>query len=85
MRILFIHPNYHSGGADIAGTWTPAWIAYLAGPLKAAGFDDIHFIDAMTMNVTPEALRQTACCGAGDPACRFTISPRSPDVPDSRM
>jgi anaerobic magnesium-protoporphyrin IX monomethyl ester cyclase len=58
MRILFIHPNYHSGGAEIAGTWPPAWVAYLAGSLKAAGFDDIHFIDAMTMNVTPDDLRQ---------------------------
>lgn len=58
MRILFVHPNYHSGGAEIAGTWPPAWVAYLAGSLKVAGFDDIHFIDAMTMNVTPEDLRR---------------------------
>jgi anaerobic magnesium-protoporphyrin IX monomethyl ester cyclase len=57
MRILFVHPNYHSGGAEIAGTWPPAWVAYLAGSLRAAGFDDIHFIDAMTENVTPEDLR----------------------------
>ncbi len=21
MRILFVHPNYRSGGAEIAGTW----------------------------------------------------------------
>ena len=41
MRILFVHPNYHSGGAEIAGNWPPAWVAYLAGSLKAAGFDDI--------------------------------------------
>ncbi|MEN9850301.1 MAG: magnesium-protoporphyrin monomethyl ester anaerobic oxidative cyclase, partial [Pseudomonadota bacterium] len=58
MRILFIHPNYHSGGAEIAGTWPPAWVAYLAGSLRAAGFSDIHFIDAMTENVTQEDLRQ---------------------------
>lgn len=58
MRILFVHPNYHSGGAEIAGTWPPAWVAYLAGSLKAAGFDDIHFIDAMTLNVSAEDLRQ---------------------------
>ncbi|MBI1416483.1 MAG: magnesium-protoporphyrin IX monomethyl ester anaerobic oxidative cyclase [Limimaricola sp.] len=51
MRILFVHPNYHSGGAEIAGSWPPAWVAYLAGSLKSAGFDDIHFIDAMTENV----------------------------------
>lgn len=58
VRILFVHPNYHSGGAEIAGTWPPAWVAYLAGSLKAAGFDDIHFIDAMTLNVSPADLRQ---------------------------
>lgn len=57
MRILFVHPNYHSGGAEIAGTWPPAWVAYLAGSLKTAGFDDIHFIDAMTLNVSHDDLR----------------------------
>ena len=51
MRILFIHPNYRSGGAEIAGTWPPAWVAYLSGHLRTAGFDDIHFIDAMTDDV----------------------------------
>ncbi|TAG12816.1 MAG: magnesium-protoporphyrin IX monomethyl ester anaerobic oxidative cyclase [Rhodobacterales bacterium] len=57
MRIVFVHPNYHSGGAEIAGNWPPAWVAYLAGALKAKGFDDIHFIDAMTMHVSNEDLR----------------------------
>ena len=57
MRILFVHPNYHSGGAEIAGNWPPAWVAYLAGSLRAAGFDDIHFIDAMTNDLSDEALR----------------------------
>ncbi len=56
MRILFVHPNYHSGGAEIAGTWSPAWVAYLTGHLRRAGFDDIHFIDAMTEDLPPEAL-----------------------------
>lgn len=57
MRILFVHPNYHSGGAEIAGNWPPAWVAYLAGSLREAGFDDIHFIDAMTNDLSDEALR----------------------------
>ncbi len=57
MRIVFIHPNYHSGGAEIAGNWPPAWVAYLAGSLKRAGFDDIHFLDAMTYHLGPEVLR----------------------------
>jgi anaerobic magnesium-protoporphyrin IX monomethyl ester cyclase len=57
MRILFIHPNYHSGGAEIAGNWPPAWVAYLAGALRAAGYPDVQFIDAMTAHVDDEALR----------------------------
>ena len=48
MRIVFVHPNYRSGGAEIAGNWPPAWVAYLSGHLRQAGFDDIHFVDAMT-------------------------------------
>ena len=51
MRISVIHPNYHSGGAEIAGNWSPAWVAYLAGSLKAGGFTDIRFIDAMTDDI----------------------------------
>jgi len=54
MRILFIHPNYHSGGAEIAGNWPPAWVAYLTGALKRAGFTDVGFIDAMTNNLSDE-------------------------------
>ncbi|MDP2084867.1 MAG: magnesium-protoporphyrin IX monomethyl ester anaerobic oxidative cyclase [Gemmobacter sp.] len=58
MRIVFVHPNYHSGGAEIAGTWPPAWVAYLSGSLRRAGFDDITFIDAMTDHVDHDALRK---------------------------
>jgi len=57
MRICLIHPNYHSGGAEIAGNWPPAWVAYLAGALKSAGYEDIHFIDAMTDDISPGQLR----------------------------
>jgi anaerobic magnesium-protoporphyrin IX monomethyl ester cyclase len=57
MRIVLIHPNYHSGGAEIAGSWPPAWVAYLAGSLKAAGYDDVRFIDAMTNDLSDERLR----------------------------
>jgi anaerobic magnesium-protoporphyrin IX monomethyl ester cyclase len=58
MRILLIHPNYHSGGAEIAGNWPPAWVAYLAGALKSAGYTDVHFIDAMTNHVSEGDLRR---------------------------
>ncbi len=58
MRILLVHPNYHSGGAEIAGNWPPAWVAYLAGAARSAGFEDVHFIDAMTDHVDDDELRK---------------------------
>ena len=52
MRIALVHPNYHSGGAEIAGNWPPAWAAYIAGSLKTAGYEDVHFVDAMTNDLS---------------------------------
>ncbi len=57
MRIVLVHPNYHSGGAEIAGNWPPAWVAYLAGYLKNAGYTDITFIDAMTDHMSDDQVR----------------------------
>jgi anaerobic magnesium-protoporphyrin IX monomethyl ester cyclase len=57
MRILLLHPNYHSGGAEIAGNWPPAWVAYLTGYLKAAGYTDVTFVDAMTHHLDDEQVR----------------------------
>jgi len=57
MRVVLLHPNYHSGGAEIAGKWPPAWAAYLAGALKGAGFTDVRFIDAMTDDLDEDRVR----------------------------
>lgn len=75
MRIVFIHPNYHSGGAEIAGNWPPAWVAYLTGSLRAAGFSDIHFIDAMTNHIGPEDLRSRLQALAPDVVGTTAITP----------
>jgi anaerobic magnesium-protoporphyrin IX monomethyl ester cyclase len=56
MHVVFVHPNYHSGGAEIAGNWPPAWVAYLSGALRKAGFSQITFIDAMTNHIPDEEL-----------------------------
>ncbi|RVT85587.1 magnesium-protoporphyrin IX monomethyl ester anaerobic oxidative cyclase [Rhodobacteraceae bacterium CCMM004] len=74
MRILLIHPNYHSGGAEIAGNWPPAWAAYLAGPLKRAGFD-VAFIDAMTEHLDEDALRARIAAAAPDLVGVTAITP----------
>ncbi|MCW5665224.1 MAG: magnesium-protoporphyrin IX monomethyl ester anaerobic oxidative cyclase [Piscinibacter sp.] len=57
MRILLLHPNYHSGGAEIAGNWPPAWVAYLTGYLKAGGYTDVSFVDAMTHHLDEDQVR----------------------------
>jgi len=57
MRILLVHPNYHSGGAEIAGNWPPAWVAYLTGYLKAGGYSDVIFVDAMTHHLSDDQVR----------------------------
>ncbi len=75
MRILLIHPNYHSGGAEIAGNWPPAWAAYLAGSLRAAGYDDIVFIDAMTHDIDDDELARRIQAAAPDIVGATAITP----------
>jgi len=58
MRILLVQPNYHAGGAEIAGNWPPSWVAYIGGALKSAGYDNIRFIDAMTNDIPEDKLRE---------------------------
>lgn len=56
MRIMLIQPNYHAGGAEIAGSWPPSWVAYIGGALRTAGFGDLTFVDAMTNDLSEEQL-----------------------------
>ncbi len=58
MRILMIQPNYHSGGAEIAGNWPPSWVPYVGGALKTAGFAEIRFIDAMSNHINDAELAE---------------------------
>jgi len=58
MKIVLVHPNYHSGGAEIAGSWPAAWVAYIGDALKQAGFTDVSFIDAMTHYIDDAALAE---------------------------
>ncbi len=75
MRIALVHPNYHSGGAEIAGNWPPAWVAYLSGHLKDAGFTDIHFIDAMTDDLDDAEVRRRLADLAPDVVGCTSITP----------
>ncbi|MGB0129999.1 magnesium-protoporphyrin IX monomethyl ester anaerobic oxidative cyclase [Chlorobium sp.] len=58
MKILMIQPNYHSGGAEIAGNWTPSWVAYIGGALKKAGFEQIRFVDAMADDLPDDQIEE---------------------------
>lgn len=75
MRIALVHPNYHSGGAEIAGNWPPAWVAYLAGHLKGAGYTDVHFIDAMTDDLDNDEVRRRLAALSPDVVGCTSITP----------
>lgn len=75
MRILLVHPNYHSGGAEIAGNWPPAWVAYLSGALKSAGYLDVQFIDAMTDNISDDTLAELIVAAKPDVVGCTAITP----------
>ncbi len=56
MRILMIQPNYHAGGAEIAGNWPPSWAPYIGGALKRAGHENVRFLDAMADDIPDDVL-----------------------------
>ncbi len=58
MRILMIQPNYHAGGAEIAGNWPPSWAPYIGGALKKAGYTNVRFLDAMAYDIPDDMLGQ---------------------------
>jgi anaerobic magnesium-protoporphyrin IX monomethyl ester cyclase len=75
MRILMIQPNYHSGGAEIAGNWPPSWVPYVGGFLKKFGFSEIKFIDAMTFHIPDQILREMVAQYQPDVVLATAITP----------
>lgn len=75
MRILMIQPNYHSGGAEIAGNWPPSWVPYVGGALKQAGFNEVRFIDAMTLYIDDAELAQQIQAYQPDVVMATAITP----------
>jgi len=75
MRIMMIQPNYHAGGAEIAGNWPPSWVAYIGGALKAAGYPNIRFVDAMTNDLSDETLREIIRTNQPDVVMATAITP----------
>ena len=75
MRILMIQPNYHAGGAEIAGNWPPSWIAYIGGALRKAGYSNLRFVDAMTNNLPDSTVAQIIRANRPDVVMATAITP----------
>ncbi|OLP16927.1 magnesium-protoporphyrin IX monomethyl ester anaerobic oxidative cyclase [Leptolyngbya sp. 'hensonii'] len=75
MRVLMIQPNYHSGGAEIAGNWPPSWVPYVGGALKTAGFTEVRFIDAMSNYIDDVELAEQIIAYQPDVVLATAITP----------
>ena len=75
MKILMVQPNYHSGGAEIAGNWTPSWVAYIGGALKQAGYDQVRFVDAMADYLTDDQIEEIIRKNEPDVVMTTNITP----------
>ncbi len=75
MRVLMIQPNYHAGGAEIAGNWPPGWVAYIGGALKSAGITNVRFVDAMTDYIDDDRLRDLIRRNQPDVVMATAITP----------
>jgi anaerobic magnesium-protoporphyrin IX monomethyl ester cyclase len=56
-KILFISPPFHAGVVEVAGSWIPLNLVYLAGAAREAGFE-AEIYDAMTKKVGYEEIRK---------------------------
>jgi anaerobic magnesium-protoporphyrin IX monomethyl ester cyclase len=75
MRIMMIQPNYHAGGAEIAGNWPPSWVPYIGGALKTAGYPNIRFVDAMTNDIPDDVLTEIIRTNQPDVIMATAITP----------
>jgi anaerobic magnesium-protoporphyrin IX monomethyl ester cyclase len=71
-----IQPNYHCGGAEIAGNWPPGWVAYIGGALKHAGMTNVRFVDAMTYDFSDDKLREIIRVNKPDVVLATAITPQ---------
>ena len=56
-KILLITPPYHSGVVESAGVWLNVGFVYIAGSLRAAGYDPVIY-DAMSHWHTYDDIRK---------------------------
>ncbi len=56
-KILLISPPFHAGVVEVAGSWIPLSLVYIAGAARAAGFE-AEIYDAMTKKVGYEEIKK---------------------------
>ena len=56
-KILFITVPFHAGVVEVAGSWVPLYLVYLAGAARRAGYDAAIY-DAMTKNADYPEIEQ---------------------------
>jgi len=56
-KILFITVPFHAGVVEVAGSWVPLYLVYLAGATRQAGYETAIY-DAMTKNVSYAEIEQ---------------------------
>lgn len=54
-KILFITPPFHAGVVEVAGSWVPLYLVYLAGAAREAGIE-AEICDAMTKQIGYEEI-----------------------------
>lgn len=54
-KIMFVTAPYHAGVVEVAGRWVPLYYVYLAGAVRAAGYEVVVY-DAMTKHVGHEKI-----------------------------
>ena len=56
-KVLLITPPYHCGVVEVAGTWIPLTLCYLAGAVRKAGYQ-VEIYDAMSLHVGFDEIRE---------------------------
>ncbi len=78
-KILFITPPFHAGVVEVAGSWIPLNMVYLAGAATKAGYE-AEIYDAMTKKVGFEEIREKILESAPDFVGTSSFTSTVPDA-----
>ncbi len=78
-KILFVTPPYHCGVVEVAGSWPPLGLCYLAAQAEKAGWDS-EIYDAMTLRHDHKKIRKHLSKTKYDIVASTAITPTFPDA-----